>query len=86
MGARRLGLVKTLVIVIAINVLYRLGLQLAINESLIARHSLLATAVLPNFFLGRWAEFGLGMAAAAAKEMARRKSASLGAFCCSPIL
>jgi peptidoglycan/LPS O-acetylase OafA/YrhL len=63
-GSRRFGLRKTATAAILCNVAYRLLLGLAIDHGLVARGSLLATAVLPNQLPGRWAEFVLGMIAA----------------------
>ncbi|HXZ98772.1 MAG TPA: acyltransferase [Candidatus Binatia bacterium] len=63
-AARRLGLARTVALVVAVNVVYRVGLQLAIALHAVAGTSLMATAVLPNLLPGRWAEFGLGMVAA----------------------
>lgn len=63
-AARRFGLAKTVAAVIAINIVYRLVLQLAIAGQHGASTSLLTTAVLPNLLPGRWAEFAFGMVAA----------------------
>jgi peptidoglycan/LPS O-acetylase OafA/YrhL len=63
-AARRIGLARTVAAVIAVNIVYRLGLELAIHHGTVAASSPMATAVLPNLFLGRWGEFALGMVAA----------------------
>ena len=55
---------------------YRLGLYVAVRQGLVAAQSAWATAVLPNFLLGRWSEFALGMVAA---ELYRRGRAGEGA-------
>ena len=49
---------------VAVNVVYRLGLQVAIDNHMVAASSPLATEVLPNLLPGRWAEFAFGMVAA----------------------
>jgi peptidoglycan/LPS O-acetylase OafA/YrhL len=64
LGVRRFGLVRVVVAVVAVNVAYRLGVQIAIDGHAVAANSLMATAVLPNFLPGRWAEFAFGMVAA----------------------
>jgi peptidoglycan/LPS O-acetylase OafA/YrhL len=63
-GVRRFGLARTVAAVIAVNIVYRIGLQVAINLHGVAAASPLATDVLPNLLPGRWAEFGFGMVAA----------------------
>jgi len=63
-GIRRYGLRATALAVIACNVVYRVGLALAIQRGLLAGDSLLAMAVLPNQLPGRWAEFVFGMVVA----------------------
>jgi peptidoglycan/LPS O-acetylase OafA/YrhL len=63
-GVRRFGLARTLSVVIAINVVYRLGLALAIRSHSLPDDPLLNGSVLPNQLPGRWAEFALGMLAA----------------------
>ena len=63
-GVRRLGLGRVVIAVVAVNVVYRLGLQIAIDDRAVAPNSLMATAVLPNLLPGRWAEFVFGMVAA----------------------
>jgi peptidoglycan/LPS O-acetylase OafA/YrhL len=63
-GIRRIGFAKTIAIAVGVNVIYRLGVALAIDGGLVAAHSGMATAVLPNFVLGRCAEFAFGMLAA----------------------
>jgi peptidoglycan/LPS O-acetylase OafA/YrhL len=63
-GVRRFGLTRTVAAVIAVNIVYRLGLQLAIGLHGVTAGSPLATDVLPNLLPGRWAEFGFGMVAA----------------------
>ncbi|MGH9076253.1 MAG: acyltransferase family protein [Acidimicrobiales bacterium] len=63
-AVRRIGLSRTLAAVVGLNVAYRFLLAGAISHHLVAAHSVMATDVLPNLFLGRWAEFALGMAAA----------------------
>jgi peptidoglycan/LPS O-acetylase OafA/YrhL len=63
-GIRRFGLTPTLIFAIACNVVYRLGLGLAIDLGAVAAGSSMADVVLPNQLFGRWAEFALGMLAA----------------------
>jgi len=64
LGIRRFGWRTTVLAVIACNVAYRLGLELAIQRGMLASDSLMAIAVLPNQLPGRWAEFAFGMVAA----------------------
>jgi peptidoglycan/LPS O-acetylase OafA/YrhL len=71
LGIRRFGLRITALAVITCNVLYRLGLALAIQRGLVAGDSLLATVVLPNQLPGRWAEFVFGMVVAELYATAR---------------
>jgi peptidoglycan/LPS O-acetylase OafA/YrhL len=52
-----------------VTITYRTALHVAIGQDWIAAGSVLAEVVLPNAFLGRWSEFGLGMVAA---ELHRR--------------
>jgi len=61
---RRVGLARVVLGVVAVNVVYRLGLQVAIDSHMVAAGSALATDVLPNLLPGRWAEFAFGMVAA----------------------
>jgi peptidoglycan/LPS O-acetylase OafA/YrhL len=61
---RRFGLPRTLAAVLVANVGYRLGLYFLVDAGLLGRHTVLSAVVLPNLFLGRWIEFGLGMWAA----------------------
>jgi peptidoglycan/LPS O-acetylase OafA/YrhL len=63
-GIMRFGLRKTATMAILCNVAYRVLLAMAIDHGLVARGSLLASAVLPNQLPGRWAEFVLGMVVA----------------------
>ena len=60
----RVGLAPAVALAIACNMVYRVGLGLAISTGLVDSHSLLAIAVLPNQLPGRWAEFAFGMVAA----------------------
>jgi peptidoglycan/LPS O-acetylase OafA/YrhL len=64
LGVRRYGLAKTVGVVIAVNVVYRLGLAGAIDAGMVGAHGLAATAVLPNLVTGRCGEFALGVVAA----------------------
>jgi peptidoglycan/LPS O-acetylase OafA/YrhL len=64
MAVRRIGLARTVGAVVVLNVAYRLALWVAVTQGLMAAGTPLATVVLPNLFLGRWAEFALGMVAA----------------------
>jgi len=64
LSIRRFGLWKTVAVVIVCTLAYRLGVKLVVSRGLVAADSLLATEVLPNFVLGRWAEFAYGMVAA----------------------
>jgi peptidoglycan/LPS O-acetylase OafA/YrhL len=72
LGAHRFGLGRMVGAVFAVTIAYRLGLFFAVRQGLVAAQSAWATAVLPNFILGRWSEFALGMVAA---EMYRRGKA-----------
>jgi peptidoglycan/LPS O-acetylase OafA/YrhL len=63
-GARRFGLARTVVAVIAASAMYRLALEAFLHVGAIDPRGPWATVVLPNVFLGRWAEFALGMWAA----------------------
>jgi peptidoglycan/LPS O-acetylase OafA/YrhL len=69
LAVRRFGLGRTVGGVFAVTIAYRLALFAAIAEGLFRPGGVLATVVLPNVFLGRWSEFGLGMVAA---ELYRR--------------
>ena len=64
LAVRRFGLFRTVLTVVAINVAYRLGLQMAIDAHAINGASEQAQLVLPNLLPGRWAEFAFGMVAA----------------------
>jgi peptidoglycan/LPS O-acetylase OafA/YrhL len=70
-GIRRFGLARTVFAVVALNVAYRIGVQMAVDTHLIAPNSLMATAVLINLLPGRWAEFAFGMVAASLYESGR---------------
>src|SRR5215475_271282 len=72
LATRRFGLGRTVGAVFAVTIAYRLALYVAIHQGLVPGQSAWATAVLPNFILGRWSEFALGMVAA---EMYRRGKA-----------
>ncbi len=61
---RRVGLTYAVLTAVTCNVVYRLGLGLAINHGLIDANDLLSKSVLPNQLPGRWAEFAFGMVAA----------------------
>lgn len=63
-AAVRFGLARTVAAVVGVTALYRLGLFASIEAGWLDPQGLWATAVLPNFFLGRWSEFALGMVAA----------------------
>jgi peptidoglycan/LPS O-acetylase OafA/YrhL len=60
----RFGLSRALALAVACNVVYRLGLGLAVNTGQLDSGGLLAMSVLPNQLPGRWAEFAFGMLAA----------------------
>src|SRR6202011_3154193 len=60
----RFGLRSALGLALVVNVVYRLGLGLAMNTGLLDSGGLLAIAVFPNQLPGRWAEFAFGMLAA----------------------
>lgn len=60
----RFGLTRALAVALACNVIYRLGLGLAMSAGQLDSGGLLAVAVLPNQLPGRWAEFAFGMLAA----------------------
>src|SRR2546423_256728 len=64
LGVRRIGLGRTVAMVLGLNVAYRLALAVAAGHGLVGPHTTLATVVLPNFFLGRGGGVGLGMLAA----------------------
>lgn len=64
LGVRRFGLARTFVAVCVVSAAYRTGLFLAVELDLLRSDGPLAQVVLPNLFLGRWAEFGLGMVTA----------------------
>jgi peptidoglycan/LPS O-acetylase OafA/YrhL len=64
LGTRRFGLVRTVAVVVGVNVADRLLLATAIAHHVVPSASLLASAVLPNQLPGRWAEFAFGMVAA----------------------
>ncbi len=64
LASRRYGLFRTVLAVVALNIAYRLGLQLAIDLHAIKGSSPFANLVLPNLLPGRWAEFAFGMVAA----------------------
>jgi peptidoglycan/LPS O-acetylase OafA/YrhL len=61
-GVRRMGLPRTIALAVAVNVVYRLALDVASRQGWVG--GALATDVLPNQLPGRWAEFALGMVAA----------------------
>ncbi|MGI9146785.1 MAG: acyltransferase family protein [Chloroflexota bacterium] len=61
---RRFGLSHALAVAVAINVVYRLGLGVAVGSGYLDSQGLLAISVLPNQLPGRWAEFAFGMLAA----------------------
>jgi peptidoglycan/LPS O-acetylase OafA/YrhL/GT2 family glycosyltransferase len=63
-GVRRFGVARTVTAAIAVNVVYRLALGVAVDHRLVEPAGSLASAVLPNLLPGRWAEFALGMVAA----------------------
>ncbi len=65
LGVRRWGLAATVTGVFAVTVGYRLVLQLLVARHVVDPGGTWADVVLPNLFLGRWSEFGLGMLAAA---------------------
>ncbi len=77
-GVSRWGLARTAAAAIACNILYRLILQLTVDRGLLGTNDVIATAVLPNQLLGRWAEFVFGMLVAEAfatgrhRDLARR--------------
>jgi peptidoglycan/LPS O-acetylase OafA/YrhL len=74
LGVRRFGLARTLVFVGLVNIVYRLGLAIAIRAHALPDDPLLNSAVLPNQLPGRWAEFGLGMLAAELHVTGRLKT------------
>ena len=63
-GVRRYGLARTIAAAVAVNIAYRLGLQLASDLRALTPGATLGTVVLPNVLPGRWAEFAFGMLAA----------------------
>jgi peptidoglycan/LPS O-acetylase OafA/YrhL len=60
----RFGLARTVGAVIALNIVYRIGLAVAVSGGVLSAHTPLSTDVLPNLLPGRWGEFALGMVAA----------------------
>ncbi|MDQ6773474.1 MAG: acyltransferase [Candidatus Dormibacteraeota bacterium] len=74
--ARRRGIAFTVLLAVGVNVVYRLGLWLAVRHGSVAAGSLLATAVLPNLLFGRWAEFAYGMLAAELSASGRLTSSA----------
>lgn len=63
-AAVRFGLTRTVAAVFAATAAFRLGIFAATEAGLLDPRGGWATVVLPNFFLGRWSEFALGMVAA----------------------
>ena len=63
-GIRRYGIVPVVSLAVIVNILYRIGLFVAVQRGVIPAESALATAVLPNQFFGRCAEFAFGMVVA----------------------
>jgi peptidoglycan/LPS O-acetylase OafA/YrhL len=63
-GVRRIGVSRTILAAVSVNVVYRLILAFGVDHRMVDPHGSLATAVLPNLMPGRWAEFALGMLAA----------------------
>jgi peptidoglycan/LPS O-acetylase OafA/YrhL len=63
-GIRRYSIVPVVSFAVVVNVLYRIGLFVAMQRGLIPAQSALAVAVLPNQIFGRWAEFAFGMVVA----------------------
>ena len=63
LGAVRIGLRRTLLLGLAINLVYLLALQAIIAAGWV-QNQFLADPVLPNQIFGRWSEFLLGMVAA----------------------
>lgn len=74
LAAVRFGLTKVIVAVFAATALWRLGIFAAVETGTLDPASGWATVVLPNFFLGRWSEFALGMLAA---ELFRTRRATV---------
>jgi peptidoglycan/LPS O-acetylase OafA/YrhL len=72
-GIGRFGLTRTALAAIACNVGYRLLLQMAIDRGFVVADDVVATAVLPNQLLGRWAEFVFGMVVAEAFRSGRHR-------------
>jgi peptidoglycan/LPS O-acetylase OafA/YrhL len=62
--SRRYGLLRTVLAVVAIDIAYRVGLQVAIDFHAMNGGAPVANLVLPNLLPGRWAEFAFGMVAA----------------------
>lgn len=75
LAAVRFGLARTVIVVVGITVAYRLGLWALTATGQLDADGAWATVVLPNLFLGRWAEFALGMLAA---EWFRTKGTRVG--------
>jgi peptidoglycan/LPS O-acetylase OafA/YrhL len=61
---KRFGLAPAIALALLCNVVYRLGLGLAIDAGAVDGDSLMGISVLPNQLPGRWAEFAFGMLAA----------------------
>lgn len=60
----RYGLARAAALAISVNVVYRLGLDVAMGAGVLEKSSILASSVLANQLPGRWAEFAFGMVAA----------------------
>ena len=68
-AAARFGVFRTVGAVVVVTIIYRLALFAAMQSGALDADGVWGTVVLPNFFLGRWSEFALGMVAA---ELYRR--------------
>ena len=64
LGILRFGFAKTAVFAVGVNIAYWIALHLAVWRGVVPNDPLLLGTVLSNQFIGRWAEFALGMIAA----------------------
>src|SRR5713226_4628312 len=64
LGILRFGFAKTAACAIGVNIAYWIALHLAVWRGVVPNDPLLLGTVLSNQFIGRWAEFALGMIAA----------------------
>lgn len=83
LAAVRFGLSRVIISVFAATAVWRLGIFAAMQTGALDPAGPWANVVLPNFFLGRWSEFALGMLAAEmfrTRRLRVRPPLVLGAF------